>query len=220
MKSILIIDDEPAIRKMLKTALGDTDIKTFEADCAEAGLREIALKQPDLVLLDLGLPDMDGIEALRRIREWSKVPVIVITVRDDPEEKITALDSGAQDYVTKPFHTGELLARIRAVCKRESEQSRPIVEYAGISFDFITRTVRVNGELVSLTRTEYNIFKILMQNKNCVVSKNYIIRSVWGEISSSVDDQLRVHIAALRKKFKQFGLTDLIKTETGIGYRM
>ena len=151
----LIIDDEKQIRRLLRMALEGADHQVFEAETGQSGLEEIAYRRPDIVLLDLGLPDMDGVKALRRLREWSDVPVLILSVRDEPDEKVAALDAGADDYVTKPFDTAELLARVRAAQRRSLiETGEPVFQSGPLLVDFAARQVKLNGVEVKLTPTE------------------------------------------------------------------
>jgi len=221
---VAVIDDEPAIRRFARVILEAEGLKVIEAPDGNEGLRIIAYHTPDAILLDLGLPDMDGKEVLARLREWSEAPVIILTVRDDPEEKIAALDAGADDYVTKPFHAGELLARIRAVTKRHQRPSTGTVwEHGPVLLDLVKRAVTVKQKPLSLTPTEYNLLRILAKNEGCVLTKRALIEAAWGSLSKTVtEDILRVHLAALRKKLREAdpGCTNFITTEQGVGYRL
>jgi two-component system, OmpR family, KDP operon response regulator KdpE len=221
-RTALIIDDEKQIRRLLRLALEGADHKVYEADSGQAGLREVANCRPDVVLLDLGLPDMEGEKVLRRLREWSDVPVLILSVRDDPEEKVSALDAGADDYVTKPFDTAELLARIRAAQRRSlTEIGDPVFNSGVLYIDFAARQVKVNGEEIRLTPTEYSLLRVLVQNAGKVVTQRQLLRTVWGEKSESQAQYLRVYITHLRKKLEAGKNTPrLIKTEVGIGYRL
>lgn len=219
--TIAIIDDELAIRRLIGTALQGAGHRVFEASTGAEGLVCVAQRQPEVVLLDLGLPDMDGLEVLDRIREWSDVPVIVVTVRDDPEEKVAALDSGADDFVTKPFHTGELLARIRSVCKRlRPPEQASVVEIGPLRIDLMERRVFVGNEPVDLTPIEYRIIQVLARHHGKIVTKAALVTSVWGPHSNSNEEHLRVHLAAVRRKLKGADCDRFIQTETGVGYRL
>ncbi|MBC2592914.1 response regulator transcription factor [Ruficoccus amylovorans] len=219
--TIALIDDEPAIRRLLRTALEGEHHRTVEAGNGADGLICVAQRQPDVVLLDLGLPDMDGLEVLDRLREWTDVPVIIITVRDEPEEKIAALDSGADDFITKPFHTGELLARIRSVCKRlHPAEQGALLEAGPLRIDFLGRVVSAGGHPVELTPTEYRILQTLARHHGKIVTKSTLLQQVWGGAGTTTDEHLRVHLAAIRKKLRVRGCDDLIQTETGVGYRL
>lgn len=221
---VAVIDDEPAIRRLTRVILEAEGLMVIDAPDGKEGLRIIAYHTPDVVLLDLGLPDLDGKEVLGRMREWSETPVIVLTVRDAPEEKIAALDAGADDYVTKPFHAGELLARIRAVTKRHRRCSTGTTwEHGTVMLDLVKRTVTVNQKPISLTPTEYNLLRILVKNEGCVLTKRALIEAAWGSLSKTVtEDILRVHLAALRRKLREQdpACATLISTEQGVGYRL
>jgi two-component system KDP operon response regulator KdpE len=218
----LIIDDEKQIRRLLRLALEGADHQVFEAESGQAGLEEIAYRRPDIVLLDLGLPDLDGVKVLRRLREWSDVPVLILSVRDESDEKVAALDAGADDYVTKPFDTAELLARIRVAQRRSlTETGEPVFQSAPLWVDFAARQVRLNGVEVKLTPTEYSLLRVLVQNAGKVVTHRQLLRTVWGEKAESQAQYLRVYVTHLRKKLEQNAdAPSLIKTEVGIGYRL
>ncbi len=218
----LIIDDEKQIRRLLRLALERADYQVFEAETGQAGLDEIVYRKPDIVLLDLGLPDMDGVKVLRRLREWSDVPVLILSVRDDAEEKVEALDAGADDYVTKPFDTAELLARIRATQRRSlTETGDPVFKSGALCVDFSARQVKLNGIEIKLTPTEYSLLRVLVQNAGKVVTHRQLLRTVWGEKAESQAQYLRVYVTHLRKKLEtDTAAPSLIKTEVGIGYRL
>lgn len=222
-KSIaLIIDDEKQIRRLLRLALERADYQVFEAETGQTGLDEIVYRRPEIVLLDLGLPDMEGVKVLRSLREWSDVPVVILSVRDDAEEKVEALDAGADDYVTKPFDTAELLARIRATQRRSlTETGDPVFQSGALCVDFAARQVRLNKEEIKLTPTEYSLLRVLVQNAGKVVTHRQLLRTVWGEKAESQAQYLRVYVTHLRKKLEtNQNSPTLIKTEVGIGYRL
>lgn len=222
-KSIaLIIDDEKQIRRLLRLALERADYQVFEAETGQTGLDEIVYRRPEIVLLDLGLPDMEGVKVLRALREWSDVPVVILSVRDDAEEKVEALDAGADDYVTKPFDTAELLARIRATQRRSlTETGDPVFQSGALCVDFAARQVRLNKEEIKLTPTEYSLLRVLVQNAGKVVTHRQLLRTVWGEKAESQAQYLRVYVTHLRKKLEtNQNSPTLIKTEVGIGYRL
>lgn len=221
-RSALIIDDEKQIRRLLRLALESADHQVFEAETGEAGLLEIVNHRPDIVLLDLGLPDMEGVKVLRRLREWSDVPVLILSVRDDPDEKVAALDAGADDYVTKPFDTAELLARVRAAQRRSlTETGEPIYHSGALCVDFSARQVKLHGAEIKLTPTEYSLLRVLVQNAGKVVTHRQLLRTVWGEKAESQAQYLRVYVTHLRKKLEtERDAPALIKTEVGIGYRL
>jgi two-component system, OmpR family, KDP operon response regulator KdpE len=218
----LIIDDEKQMRRLLRLALEAEHFQVFEADTGEQGLSEAVYRRPDVVVLDLGLPGIEGIEVLRHLREWSRVPVLILSVRDNPEEKVAALDAGADDYVTKPFNTAELLARLRVIQRRSlAEAGEPVFECGSLRVDLAARRVTLDGADVKLTATEYALLRVLIQHAGKVVTHNQLLRAVWGDKAQNQSQYLRVHITHLRQKIEPEGTTRrLIKTETGIGYRL
>lgn len=218
----LIIDDEKQIRRLLRLALEGAGLQVCEAETGQAGLSEIVRHRPDVVLLDLGLPDMDGVKVLRRLREWSDVPVLILSVRDDAEEKVAALDAGADDYVTKPFDTAELLARVRVAQRRSlTETGEPVFTAGSLCVDFSARQVTLGGAEIKLTPTEYSLLRVLVQNAGKVVTQRQLLRTVWGEKAESQAQYLRVYVTHLRKKLQTTSdAASLIKTEVGIGYRL
>ena len=218
----LVIDDEKQMRRLLRLALEDADYQVFEAETGQGGLEEIVHRRPDVVLLDLGLPDIVGVKVLQRMREWTQVPVLILSVRDDPAEKVTALDAGADDYVTKPFDTGELLARVRVVQRRSPlETGEPLFKSGPLSVDLSARRVTLENQEVNLTPTEYALLRTLVQHAGKVVTQKQLLRTVWGEKAESQAQYLRVYITYLRKKLEPDTATPrLIKTEVGIGYRL
>src|SRR3954468_23984044 len=221
-RSALVIDDEKQIRRLLRLALEGADHKVYEAETGQAGLTEIVYRKPDIVLLDLGLPDMEGVKVLRHLREWSDVPVLILSVRDDPDEKVAALDAGADDYVTKPFDTAELLARVRAAQRRSlTEAGEPVYNSGPLCVDFAARQVKLDGKEVKLTPTEYSLLRVLVQNAGKVVTHRQLLRTVWGEKAESQAQYLRVYITHLRRKLEaERDSPTLIRTEVGIGYRL
>lgn len=218
----LIVDDEIQIRRLLRAALEGSGWRVIEADCGQIGINEVALSRPDAVILDLGLPDMDGVEVVRRLREWSRVPILIASVRDEPAEKIRALDAGADDYVSKPFNTAELLARLRAIQRRgDAAGDRAEFVSGGLCVDFAARTVRVDGREVHLTPIEYALFKILAINPGKVVTGQRLLRDVWGPRGPEHGNYLRVHMTHLRRKLSEAGFDRrLLRTEAGVGYRL
>lgn len=219
---ILIVDDEPQIRKLLRVTLQAYRFVVHEAATGEEGLQQAASVRPELIVLDLGLPDLHGLEVLRRIREWSGVPVIVLTAKDREEDKIVALDSGADDYVTKPFGMGELVARIRVALRHAvNSANEPVLTFGALTIDLIRRIVELNGERVKLTPTEYELLKILAVSAGKVVTQRQLLQQVWGEQHSESDSHyLRVYIGHLRKKLEEDSTQPrFIVTEPGVGYR-
>lgn len=219
---ILIIDDEPQIRRLLKMALEANGYRVLEAETAQDGLLQAGMNQPDVLLMDLGLPDNSGLDVLAKFREWSNKPIIVLTVQDDDETKIFALDSGADDYITKPFNTGELLARIRVALRRNVKQEdAPVFHSGNLEVDLLARTVKSNGEEIKLTATEYAILTLMVKHAGRVLTLNFIIREIWGVHYPDNFQTLRVHIAQLRRKIEiNPSVPKLLITESGVGYRL
>lgn len=218
----LIIDDERQMRRLLRIVLEGDDYRVLESENGRQGLSDAALRRPDVILLDLGLPDIDGVQVLRHLREWSHVPVLILSVRDGPEDKIAALDAGADDYVTKPFESGELLARLRAIQRRAvSGKDEPFFRAGSLEIDFNARTVTVKGREIKLTPTEYALIKILAQNAGKVVTQKQLLREVWGPTAEEQSQYLRVYMTHLRKKLEPVGTREMfLRTESGIGYRL
>ena len=221
-QKILIIDDEPQIRRLLKITLEANQFRVSEAENSHEGLLAVTMNQPDVVLLDLGLPDLDGLATLRKLREWSAVPVIVLTVQDDERVKIEALDHGADDYVTKPFNTGELLARIRVALRHSVKiGDSPVITAGNIWIDLNARVVKVNGEEIKLTAIEYSLLALFMRNSGKVLTHSHICREIWGNPYADNAQVLRVHITQLRKKIEQNpSIPVLLITEPAVGYRL
>jgi len=217
----LVIDDEQQIRKLLRILL-EEEYRVFESESGRQGLSDIAARRPDVVLLDLGLPDMDGMVVLKRLREWSRVPVLILSVREGPDDKVAALDSGADDYVTKPFESVELLARLRAIQRRgASGTDEPYFQAGHLAIDFNSRTVSVSGDEVKLTATEYALLKVLAQHAGKVVTHKQLLREVWGPNAEEQSQYLRVYMTHLRKKIEISEAREkLLRTESGIGYRL
>ena len=218
----LVIDDEPQIRRLLRILLEQEQYRALESDSGRRGLSEIALRRPDVVLLDLGLPDMDGMVVLERLRQWSRVPVLILSVRDGPEDKVAALDAGADDFVTKPFESAELLARLRAIQRRVQVGAEESVFEAGhLVVDFNSHTVKVKGREVKLTATEYALLKLLALHAGKVVTHKQLLREVWGPNAEEQSQYLRVYMMHLRKKIEIPDAAErLLRTESGIGYRL
>ena len=218
----LVIDDEPQIRRLLRILLEQEQYRALESDSGRRGLSEIALRRPDVVLLDLGLPDMDGMAVLERLRQWSRVPVLILSVRDGPEDKVAALDAGADDFVTKPFESAELLARLRAIQRRVQVSAEEAVFEAGhLVVDFNSHTVKVKGREVKLTATEYALLKLLALHAGKVVTHKQLLREVWGPNAEEQSQYLRVYMMHLRKKIEIPDAAErLLRTESGIGYRL
>ncbi len=219
---ILVIDDELAIRRFLRTALSPADFVLHEAADGHAGLAAAVATRPDIILLDLGLPDLDGIEVLKRIREWSAVPIIVLSVRERESDKVGALDAGADDYLTKPFGVGELLARIRASLRRSLQQvPEPVFASGDLQVDLTLRRVTVGGNEVQLTPTEYDILRLLVTHAGKVLTHSQILKQVWGMAYLEQPHVLRVNISNLRRKIEADPSRPRhIITEPGVGYRL
>jgi len=221
-ENILVIDDEVQIRRLLKISLENSGFKVFEAENAKTGMQELINCRPSLILLDLGLPDEDGLSLLKKIRDFSDVSIIILSVRNSEEDIIKALDSGADDYITKPFNTGELLARIRACLRHaQPEIKSPIFSNGNIAVDFSNREVKKEGEIVKLTSTEFSLLSLFIRNSGKVLTHNYFLKEVWGKQYSDDTQYLRVYIAQLRKKLEDDPAhPKMFITESGVGYRM
>lgn len=219
---ILIVDDELQIRRFLRISLEANGYHVHESDTGHDAIVKTAQLRPDLVILDMGLPDMDGIEVLRRLREWTKTPVIILSVRDSDRDKIAALDAGADDYLTKPFSTEELLARMRVAQRHAQPQEQEAIFNAGnVQVDFARRLVTRNGEPVKLTPTEYALLRLLIQHAGRVLTHRQILKEVWGPEYVDELHYLRVYFAQLRQKLEDDPtLPKLILTEPGVGYRL
>jgi two-component system KDP operon response regulator KdpE len=219
---LLIVDDEVQIRRLLRVTLEAEHYKVREAETGRLGLQEVAHQAPDGIILDLGLPDLDGTEVIRRLREWSKVPVLVLSVREGEDDKIAALDAGADDYLTKPFSGRELLARVRAVLRRTPAASEPaLVRVGDIEIDQAARVVHRAGAEVRLTAKEYALFQLLVQHRGRVVTHRQILRELWGPNAEDNTHYLRVHMTHLRQKLEADPHKPVhLKTDAGIGYRL
>lgn len=221
-KQILLVDDEPQIRKLLRVAFGAHGYSLIEAADGETGILQAASCNPDVLVVDLGLPDMDGKEVVRRIREWSKAPILVLTARDQEQEKVEALDLGADDYVTKPFSTGELLARVRVCLRRgDKEEETAVISCGALSIDLLKRRVAVEGKDVKLTPTEYDIVKLLGKNAGRVLTHRQILQKVWGNRYGDDTHYVRIYIGQIRRKIERDSAQPrYIVTESGVGYRL
>ena len=219
--TILIIDDEVQIRRLLEISLSAHDFKTFFATNGKEGLIAAATHNPSLIILDLGLPDIDGMELLLKLREWFSKPIIVLSVRNSEEDIINALDKGANDYLTKPFRSGELIARIRAAIRlSEEKKDNPLLDFGSLSIDMINHVFRKNNELIKLTTTEFSLLALFAKNHGRVLTHQFILKEVWGYGYLEQTQYLRVFIAQLRKKIEDNPSSPvLLITESGIGYR-
>jgi two-component system KDP operon response regulator KdpE len=219
---VLVVDDEPQIRRALRTGLQARGYEVAEAAAGEEALVQLAAKEPDLVILDLGLPDFDGSEVIRRLRAWSRVPVIVLSVRDAQNDKIGALDAGADDYVTKPFDMDELLARMRATLRRAqpTDASAPIVRAGDVEIDLARKLVTRSGERVRLTPTEYGLLEVMVANPGKLLTHRWLLQKVWGSGYGDETHYLHVYVRQLRQKLgDDTSIPRLIITEPGVGYR-
>ncbi len=217
----LIIDDEKQIRRLLRVVLETNGYEVREAETGSLGLAEAAARPPEIILLDLGLPDMDGLEVLQRLREWSTTPVLILSVRDDEARKVAALDAGAEDYVTKPFSTAELLARLRAAQRKlRPADEVSVFQYGDLAIDLAARVVTRAGVEIKLTATEYALLRLLVRHSGRVLTHRHILREIWGPKSEEHRQYLRVYVTHLRRKIEPDpARPSLIKTESGIGYR-
>ncbi len=218
---ILIIDDEPQIRKLLQIALESNDMRVRQASTATEGLHVAAAHTPDLILLDIGLPDRSGHEVLRQLRQWCSRPIIMLSVQDGEQDIVLALDNGATDYLSKPFRTGELLARIRSCLRRgEVGTTDAVFTFGDLQMDLEAHTVKRMGEIIKLTSTEYNLLSLFVRNEGKVLTHRHILREVWGIGYQTETQYLRVFVAQLRKKLEQDPTRPKhIITESGVGYR-
>ncbi len=220
--TIVIIDDEPQIRKVLSIALESSGFKIVEADNGKNGIVQTATNQPQLVILDLGLPDIDGFSVLAEIRTWTSVPVIILSVRDSEDSIVKALDLGADDYITKPFNTKELLARIRANIRRvQVVDNTSVVENGNLRIDFVKRLVYKNNIELKLTNFEYLLLQLFFKNIDRVLTHNFLLKEVWGPSHTEDTQYLRVFIGQLRKKIEDEATNPkYLVTDSGVGYRM
>ena len=222
---VLLIDDELPIRRFLRTSLGGEGYRLVEAETGDQGLRLAAQQPPDLVLLDLGLPDIDGQEILRRLREWLRAPIIVLSVRDQEQQKIKALDNGADDYLTKPFSTGELLARIRVALRHRTgpgsqNQDSSVFVSGDLKVDLAARRVFVDKTEVHLTPIEYKLLTTLIAHAGKVLTHRFLLKEVWGPQQLQQTHYLRVFMASLRRKLHDSMPPRYLLTEPGVGYRL
>lgn len=221
---VLVVDDEPQIRRFLETGLTGRGYAVALAANGLEALDQIVTGQPDIVVLDLGLPKLDGLGVLQRVREWSQVPIIVLSVRDDDRGKVEALDQGADDYLTKPFSMNELLARIRVALRhagQQGAQTEPVLQVGDLQMDLQRHLVTLGGEEVHLTPTEFDLLRVLLQNADRVVTQRQLLNEVWGPGYEDDIQTLRIFIAQLRRKLKEQTVQPrYIQTEPGVGYRL
>lgn len=221
MTTVLIVEDEKEIRRFVRLALENEDLKVFDADTLQRGLIEAATRKPDLVILDLGLPDGDGTDFIRDLRQWSAIPVIVLSARSDEQDKIAALDAGADDYLTKPFGIGELLARVRVALRRHGgQQPEARIHFADVSVDFAARRVQRGSSEIHLTPIEFRLLSILLNNAGKVLTQRQLLSQVWGPNAVEHSHYLRIYMGHLRQKLEANPTQPAhLLTETGIGYR-
>jgi len=219
---VLVVDDEPAIRRFLRASLSAHGYTICEADDGQSALSAVSANRPDLVILDLGLPDLDGIQVTRMLREWTRIPIIILSVRGQEADKIAALDAGADDYVTKPFGAGELLARMRVALRRAGQSgAEPIFTSGDLTVDLARRLVMMAGREVQLTPTEYDLLRVLVTNVGKVLTHRQLLREVWGMGYEQETHMLRVNISNLRRKLEPDPMRPhYIRTEPGVGYRL
>jgi two-component system KDP operon response regulator KdpE len=220
--TVLLIDDEPQMRRLLRVSLEAAHYRVFDAATGNDGLVEAASRRPDIILLDLGLPDTSGLAVLKRLREWTKVPIIILSVREREEDKVAALDQGADDYVTKPFGTSELLARLRlALLHAQPQPAQTVFRSGSLEVDLVKRVVHAQGKEVKLTPTEYSLLRLFVTHQGKVLTHSFIMRHVWGPQSLHQTHYLRVYMKHLREKLESDPANpQLLLTEPGIGYRL
>jgi two-component system KDP operon response regulator KdpE len=218
---VLVVDDERSIRRFLKASLGN-QFTILEATNGAEALSTAASEHPDVIILDLGLPDMDGVEVTRRLREWSQIPIIIVSVREQEQDKIAALDAGADDYLTKPFGVGELMARLRVALRRSIQtENEPVFTSGKLVMDMNQREVRVEGQVIALTPTEYDLLRALVKHAGKVLTHDQLLRAVWGTAYESETHMLQVNISNLRRKIEPDPARPVyIVTEPGVGYRL
>ena len=220
--TIVVIDDEAQIRKVLSITLEASDYKVVEADCAKDGILQAATAHPQLIILDIGLPDRDGFSVIKELRTWTSIPIIILSVRNSEEDIVKALDLGADDYLTKPFNSSELLARIRASIRRTQQPSEEnVISTGDLKIDYSSRVVTKNKKEIKLTNTEYLLLALLFKKMGKVLTHGFILKEIWGPSSTENSQYLRVFIGQIRKKIED-DHTDpkYITTESGVGYRM
>lgn len=221
---VLVVDDENAIRRFLRTSLSAQGYEVYEVTTGEEAILQVVNVQPDLIILDLGLPDISGVEVTRRLREWTQIPIVILSVQDQDINKIEALDAGADDYLTKPFSVGELMARLRVAVRhaqKTTDSDDPVFRTGGLTVDLAARVVTCNGEEVQLTPTEYDLLKALVQYPGRVLTHQQLLKNVRGVGYQSETHLLRVHMSNLRRKIERDPTNpQYILTEPGVGYRL
>ena len=222
MTNVLIVEDEQAIRRFLRTALEADGLRVYEAETLQRGLLEAATRKPDLIILDLGLPDGDGIDFIRDLRQWSAIPVIVLSARSEESDKIAALDAGADDYLSKPFGIGELQARLRVALRRHNSGAspEPVVHFSNVKVDIAARLVHRGDEEIHLTPIEFRLLAVMLNNAGKVLTQRQLLNQVWGPNAVEHSHYLRIYMGHLRQKLEQDPARPRhFLTETGIGYR-
>lgn len=219
---VLVVDDEPPIRRFLKTSLTAEGHTVFEAGSGQQAIDGVSFHRPDLLILDLGLPDVDGLEVVRQLREWTQMPIIILSVRERESDKISALDAGADDYLTKPFGVGELLARMRTALRHSFQPAEsPVFRTGDLAVDLAHRSVKLAGKEVQLTPTEYDLLRTLVTHAGKVLTHRHLLREVWGMSYQDEAHLLQVHISNLRRKLEvEPARPRYILTEPGVGYRL
>ena len=217
---ILVVEDDPTVRNLITTTLKSNNYAYITAPTGEAAIAAATTQQPDIVFLDLGLPDLDGVEIIKRIRSWSQMPIIVISARSEDGDKVGALDAGADDYLTKPFSVTELLARLRVAQRRITTVEDSVFHNGELTVDYAAGCASLNGEELKLTPTEYKLLCLLATDAGKVLTHTYLTNKIWGSSWESDMASLRVHMATLRKKIEKDSDTQYIQTHIGIGYRM
>jgi two-component system KDP operon response regulator KdpE len=219
---VLVIDDEIQIRRLLELTLESNGCRVLLAGSGEEGLRRAGMDRPELIILDLGLPDEDGLSVLKKVREWSTVPILILSVRDSEGDIIACLNAGADDYLVKPFRSGELLARVRTAMRhRPAVHQETVFQTGELSVDLTARSVKRSGKAVRLTATEYNLLALFVRNAGRVLTHRYILEQVWGPTHAEETEYTRVYVGQLRKKIEEDpGNPKLLLTESGIGYRL
>jgi len=222
MKRVLVIDDEIHIRRLLRISLGKKEYDVFEAENGFDGIQEVQKARPDIILLDLNLPDRDGLSVLQEIRTWSSIPIVILSVRNTEEDIVTLLNSGADDYLVKPFNTEELIARMNVALRHQRPDLKETTFKTGdLTIDFENRTVSVREREINVTPTEYSILSFLARNPGRIVTQDRLLKEIWGPISDAESGSLRVHVSSLRKKIETDPTRpELLITEPSIGYRL
>lgn len=221
----VVIEDDPAIRRFLSTSLNAEGFKLFEAKTGKQGIIEASIRKPDVIILDLGLPDINGVEVIKQIRQWSAIPIIILSARSGEHNKIEALDAGADDYLTKPFSLGELLARIRAALRRSSmtpnQQQNGLFSTGDLSVNLFKRQVLLNNQEIHLTPIQYRLLSVLVKNAGKVLTHQYLLKEVWGPSYRENSHYLRIYMSQLRQKLEiDPTQPQYLLTESGVGYRM